>query len=121
PLRIRDALRNEVIHTGHYVLIVGLTPGVHDHPLARFSVTSAAARHGKQHGKSRARHCFSRIWINLRHKVHELWKQSISNAAARAAMNVDEQWQQVACGPSRRSQQQPPDLHPVERSPTDWF
>ena len=56
------------------------------HPLASFAVAGAAARHGKEDGVARARHCRGRIRIDLRHEVHELRKQAVRESAARPAM-----------------------------------
>src|SRR5439155_3414515 len=77
PLWICDALRDEMIDARHYVLVVGFAPRVDDHPLTRFAVPGATARHRKQHGESRTRQRFGRIRIDLRYEVHKLREQSV--------------------------------------------
>ena len=53
--------------------------------------------------------------------MHELREEAVRDAAAGTAVNVDQQRQRAALRPTRRRQQQTPDLHAVERSPADRF
>ena len=135
-IAIRNAPRDQVIDTGHDVLVIRAAPVVDDHAVAGLAVTRTAARHRKQHRVTRAGKRLGGIRIDLPRHVHELGEEAERHAADGTAVAIHEQWHaRLASLPrrlvrrslggggrrvvARRRQQQAPDFHAVERLPRD--
>src|SRR6185436_6220179 len=106
------------VDAGHDVAVVVLAPAVDDHALAGFAVAGSAARHREEDRVAGAGEGFGGEWVDLPYGVHELREEAVGDAAAGAAVDVDEHRQAHAARlPVGRSEEQTPDLHAVEGAP----
>src|SRR5207253_4839890 len=67
------------------------TLSLHDAlPISFDAVAGAAARHRKEHREPRAGHGLRSVDVDLRHSVHKLREEAVSEAADRTAVTIGE-------------------------------